>query len=455
MLRKKVLKRVVPPAAVALVLVACGNPGGSSSSGGSEGDLPELEPDQKVSITWESYNLLSDDSGAKATKELVRRFEESHPNIDVSLKAPQDEDYVASVQRQAAVGNAPDVAQLVFDGVRYYVGGLGAQPLEKVVGEDELDEHLSGGEHPYHPNAAKLTDVDGQTVGLPYVFSTPVLYYNATLFQQAGLDPNNPPQTWEDIRTAAQAITTKTPAGGGYVLCVAEDVGDWCMKGIIRSNGGHVVSEDGSEIEFGEPPAVEAVAMLQGLQQAGDRVFPNVKWQDALAQFKRGELGFFLSTSIIQKSLITASANKWDLRATGMPSFGDTPAIPTNSGSALYMFAKDPLKQRASWELMKYLTSPEAQTLITSDVGYLPLRNTLVDDPKFLKGFADSQRGLIEPNLGQLDRMEAAESFPGPNFGQITTLMMEAIDEVVFRGADPASTLQQASGRASQMLPQS
>ena len=176
------------------------------------------------------------------------------------------------------------------------------------------------------------------------------------------------------------------------------------------------------------------------------------RWQDAFEEFQRGRLGFFLSTSAIQGALIKASTGHFDLRAAAMPGFGDRAPVPTNSGAGLYLFAREPAKQRAGWELMKFLTSPEAQTVITEQIGYLPLRNGLVDDPAFLKEFADTQRGLIEPNLAQLDRLEAADAFAGPNFEQVTTLLMEATDKVVFRGGDPVGTLGRAQERATKLL---
>lgn len=437
--------------ATTLTVAACG--AGPTTAAAP---IAALDPNQPVSITWETYNLLSDDAGAKAVGELVSRFEAMYPNIDVTAQPPQGEieDNLASVQRQVAAGNPPDVVQLTFDGLQYYVDGMGAQPLEDIVGTEAVEVHLNGGEHPYHPRAATIADVDGTTVGLPYIFSTPVFYYNADVFRAAGLDPDNPPATWDEVQAAATTIAAGSDNGGGYVLCVKEGVGDWCLQGIVRSNDGRVVTEDGAGLAFGDPAAVEAITMLQNLYQAGEDVFPDATWQDALDRFKRGELGFFLSTSIIQRSLIKSATDVgFELRAAAMPSFAERPAVPTNSGAALFMFAADPVKQAAAWELMKFLTSPEAQTLITEDVGYLPLRNTLVDDPEFLAEFASTQRELIEPNLAQLDRLEGTASFPGGSFDQINTLWLDAVDEVVFRGADPATTLGEAQRRATELLP--
>ncbi|MDN5859445.1 MAG: ABC transporter substrate-binding protein, partial [Pseudonocardia sp.] len=68
--------------------------------------------------------------------------------------------------------------------------------------------------------------------------------------------------------------------------------------------------------------------------------------------------------------------------------------------------------------------------------------------------FTQAQNGLVEPNVAQLDRLEPWPSFPGPNANQIVALLMDAVNEIVFRGADPATTLRTAQQRAAELMPQ-
>ncbi|MFD5179411.1 ABC transporter substrate-binding protein [Nocardia sp. NPDC058379] len=439
---------------VALLAFAagCALPGGPAESGaGKRAPVPELAPDQHVSIVWETYNAA--DQGSATVEKLVRRFEELNPNIDVTVQPPRGgpTEFTQSVHRQVVAGNPPDVAQLVFGDLRFVASDLGAQPLAELFGEDAVKQHLNSGEHPYHPRAAVLGDLDGITYGIPYVVSTPVLFYNADLFRAAGLDPAHPPTNWAQVREAAVAISKATDAGGIYAGCV--EVGnDWCLHGILNSNGGQALSEDGTKLTWADPSSVEAVATLQGLVQAGPDVFPNITSKDALDRFSRGNLGMVLNSSALQFTFLKASKGAFELGLTGMPGFGDKPSSPTNSGAALFIMAKDPAKQRASWELIKFLTSPEAQTILTENIGYVPLRSTLIKDPQYLRPFTEAQGGLVEPNVAQLDRLEPWPSFSGPNYDQIRRLLMAAVSEVVFRGADPTVTLQIAQDRAEKLM---
>jgi len=453
-------KRVIPLVAVALaaVLGGCATVPTTTSQETDTGSIiPELSPGQQVSIRWESYNLASAGVFGDTTKKLVAEFERLHPNIHVEAVPPQGgvNEVAQSVQRQVVAGNPPDVGQLTFADLRYTASDLGAQPLDKLVGRDEVQKLLTAGPHPYAPRAAVLGDIDGTTYGIPYVFSTPMLFINADLFRKAGLDPANPPKTWDEVAAAAAAIA-KVPgtAGGGYVACLdGPSGGDWCLTGIARSAGGRLLSEDGKTLPWTDPKTVEAFAGLQKVQQAGPNALPNLSGSDAQDAFLRGNLGMLLTSAALQNAILKSSAGKWQAAAAPMPGFGATPAVPTNSGSALFVLTKDPAKQRAAWELIKFLTSAESETTITSNIGYVPLRASLIDDPAYLKSFADAHPDFVRPNVAQLGRLEPWVSFPGPNYQQIRTLLNKATEEIVFRGADPKSALSAARDSAQALMP--
>ncbi|WP_435084749.1 extracellular solute-binding protein, partial [Gordonia hongkongensis] len=172
--------------------------------------------------------------------------------------------------------------------------------------------------------------------------------------------------------------------------------------------------------------------------------------QDA---FLRGDLGMLLTSAALQNAILESSAGKWQAAAAPMPGFGATPAVPTNSGSALFILTDDPAKQRAAWQLIEFLTSAESETTITSNIGYVPLRASLIDDPAYLKAFADEHPDFVRPNVAQLDRLEPWVSYPGPNYQQIRTLLAKGTEEIVFRGADPHQTLSAAQTSAQALMP--
>jgi multiple sugar transport system substrate-binding protein len=443
-------------AAAAVLLAGCGVGGSAPAATPAPAQpAPELAPDQQVAITFESYNFGQAGAWSETFTALLDRFHAEHPNITVTAQKPQGTssnpaaDAVSSVQTQAATGNAPDVAQLGFSDLGFTVGQLGAKPLEDLFGDDVAQNFA--GPHPYAPAAARLATLEGKTYGVPFVLSTPVLYYNATLFAAAGLDPARPPATWAEVTAAAEQITAATGKEGAYADCVTTVAKDWCLQSIIRSNGGRVLSEDRTTLLYAEPPAVEAVSVLADMVATG--AGPKFSQQQAVEAFARGDLAMILESSSLQGTFGRgAQGAGWELRGAATPSFGDTPAVPTNSGAALYVLSDDPARQRAGWELIEFLTSDAAFTEIAQNIGYLPLRTGLVDDPAALQGWA-AANPTTAINIDQLNRMEPWVSFPGDDYLQIRDGMMDAVEEVVLQGADPQATLSAAAERGQALIP--
>ncbi|EBV3600165.1 ABC transporter substrate-binding protein, partial [Salmonella enterica subsp. enterica serovar Virchow] len=171
-----------------------------------------------------------------------------------------------------------------------------------------------------------------------------------------------------------------------------------------------------------------------------------------LDTFQSGNLGMFLYTSAVLNRLERAAAGNFELGIAPLPSFGEKPTAPTNSGSAIFMFSQDPVKQRAAWELMKFLTSDEAYTIITTKIGYLPLRPETLSDPRYLKGWIEANP-KFRVNLDQLDRLTPNLAFGGPNYRQVENMMKDAVTEAVFGAGDPREILRTAQERAQALMP--
>lgn len=401
--------------------------------------------DQPVTITFYNYNLASAGIGADATKKLIAEFMAANPNVTVEGIGYSSADS-SRIQADLAAGMPVDLVQTVFSDLDFAVTNFGAQALEDTVPADELAAHFEG----MSPNGLKLGVLNGKTYGLAYTFSTPVLFYNADLFRAAGLDPESPPKTWEALKQAAITIEDKTDAEGFTGGITGPGAVDWMLQGVVRSNGGEVISRDRKTLKFAEPEAIEAVKMLRDLYDAG--AYENMDFNGAVENMSAGKLAMYLQTSALQGALVAGAKDKYELRASTMPSFGDKPTRPNNSGSALTIHTKDPVKQRAAWELMKFLTSKHGYTVITSEIGYLPLRTDIVNDPQYLGEWVKTHP-LVAPNLEQLSRLEPWDPMPGPNYRQIVKTMMDSVEMAVFGGADVEATLVDAQANAQALMP--
>ncbi|MBI4046164.1 MAG: ABC transporter substrate-binding protein [Devosia nanyangense] len=402
--------------------------------------------DQPVTITFYNYNLGSAGVGKDATEKLIAEFMAANPNITVQGVPYSAGDGNARLQADLAANQPVDLVQLGFNSLDYARTNYAAKALEDLIPADELAAHFDG----MSPNGLKLGVLDGKTFGLAYTFSTPILFFNADLFKAAGLNPDAPPQTWAEVKAAALAIKDETGKPGFTAGIFGPSAADWLFQGVVRSNNGSVLSADRKTLTFAEPAAVEAVAMIKDLYEGG--AYENIDINAAMENMAAGNLGMYLQTSAVQGVLVKGATGKFDLRAAPMPRFGDKPTRPNNSGSALVILGSDPVKQRAAWELMKFLTSKHGYTIITSEIGYLPLRTDIVNDPEYLGNWI-KDHPLVQPNLEQLSRLEPWDSMPGPNYSQIVKLMMDGAEMAVFGGADVQAALSDAQANAQALMP--
>ncbi|GAA1811065.1 ABC transporter substrate-binding protein [Nesterenkonia flava] len=426
-----------------LLLAGCSTDTTSSAAADSTGDQEPVE------IVFESYNLNDVGTWSETIEGLIEEFEDENPHITVVAQGIESDNTASSVQQQILAGSAPDVAQLTFNTLEFAIDELGAVNLTEYAGE-ELEEHFEG-EYPYHPNARVLADRDGQTYGMPYVFSTPVLWINETLVEGAGLDPEALDlSTWDALKEAAEQVTAHTGQPSFSSSCVISG-GSWCMQSMFLSNGADVLSEDRSTIEFGSPEAAQTVEVFQDFYESG--LMPNEDTATQYESFARGDsVAFHVNTSALQGAFMGgAEAAGWTLNATTLPAFGDHEVVPTNSGSALMMFSEDPAKQEAAWELIKFFTSERAYEELTTGIGYLPLRSSMAEEGGTLHEWVQ-ENPLVEPNLQQLESMKPWKAYPGNSYQQVDVLLATAIEEVVFQGADAETELQEAARRSQELI---
>ena len=435
-------------AVAALVLAGCA-PSSSTTNGSAV--APAFDPNQKVEIVFESYNLASG-TWKEPILSLIKKFETEHPNVHVIPQANGDSTAAggtaASVQRQIVAGHPPDVVQLTFDTLSYAVSDLHAQPLNKLYGQDAITEHLTG-EYPMHEKVRNFGVVDGDTYGIPYVLSTPILWYNKTALADAGI--THPDfSTWDSVAEIAKKVSAKTGKPSFSNSCL-DGIGEWCYQSMVRSASGRVLSEDRSTIKAGEPDAVKPLKSMQDLYKSG--ALQNAGFNDQYEGFAAGTTQMHINSASLQAAFQAgAKAGGWELAAAPMPGLKGHNVVPTSSGSMLSVFTQDPKKQAAAWEFTKFMTSPAAYEVISPQIGYLPLRTSMTKGGGPLAEWATKQADLLNPNLTQLEAIEPWTSYPGKNYVQISTIIMDAVEQVAYQDADPEATMADAAARAQELV---
>ena len=396
-----------------------------------------------TTITFSSYSYGTQGAAGDGMQVLLDAFAEAHPDITVVPEAVPVADALTKTKAAVAAGSPPDVQQLGYSKMAEAFATLPVQSIEEIAG-DEWDAHVDG----IAPGLVSTGEDDGTVKALPFTVSIPTLFYNADIFREAGLDPEEPPATIDEVEDAADAIVA-AGHNGVYFGLLDQGKSDYLTQSVIDSAGGMTVDDDG-EVVLDSAKAVAGIQRIQDLTTGG--LQPAVGIDDAVAAFSTGDLGMFVATTALMSNLQTGAADTFELRTGGFPSFDAKPARPTHSGAGLVVLAADEAKQEAAWEFVKFMTSEQGYTMITEEMGYLPLRANLATDDEFLAGYF-AENTLLLPPLGQLGDVTPYRSFAGAKSNQATVMLQDdAISPIILRGADARQTMSEVADQIRELV---
>ncbi|MDZ8274885.1 sugar ABC transporter substrate-binding protein [Microbacterium aquimaris] len=222
-------------AASALVLAGCsgGEGGGSADSG-------------EVTITYTNFISAGGNEDNLAT--IVEAFEAENPGVTVEVTTLPYSDYFTALQTDLAGGTASDVFDIEYANYASY------QQSGVLAALDGVDTSA------YQASLAEAYATDGTQYALPSSFSNVVLFYNADLFDAAGLDYPTSEWTWADEAAAADALTD-ADAGvwGDYQPISYHEF----YKALAQA-GGDFLNADGTAVAFNSPQGVAAAEWLVG-----------------------------------------------------------------------------------------------------------------------------------------------------------------------------------------------
>jgi len=182
---------VVAIACMALVLSACG--GGEDDGANADGS---------VTITVASWDA-AEETARQPWLDLVSQFEEEHPDIQVETEVIAFSDIEQQILQRVQSQNAPDVTQLAGN-YTFNLEAAGAlTPLDDLAGQEYLDEIV--------PEVREVVTVDGELIAAPWAVQPVGFWYNKSLMSQAGLDPESPPATMDELLDQMATIQQELP----------------------------------------------------------------------------------------------------------------------------------------------------------------------------------------------------------------------------------------------------
>jgi ABC-type glycerol-3-phosphate transport system substrate-binding protein len=345
-------------------LAACGTSSSSDNSGGSDSGgnfdpAAPLDPKTKLTLTIDCMPPAAKAAELKQWKEDVAAFNKTYPNITIEgrstpgqcLEPPR---FTAMLKAKSQ----PDVFYTYFTDLPQVLDNDGAADITAYVNDKTVP--LLGDIDPDVLNSLKH---EGKLYGLPTSNYTMGLLINRKLFQQAGLDPDNPPRTWAEVRTAAKKIAGLGKGIAGFGEYSAGNTGGWHFTAQMYSLGGDIVDASGRKAAFDNDIGKQVAANLHAMRWQDKSMGQTqlLKWGDLQKQIASDKLGMFLAAPDDITYMVQQLGASYE-------NFGMGP-IPggrsTLAGGNNYMIKKgispDKIKAAVAWLNFKNLTVGKGQ----------------------------------------------------------------------------------------------
>ena len=378
---------------------------------------------------------------------IAAEFMKHNPGIKVEFRTPYAnyDDAIQQTLRGAITGDLPDITYQGLNRQRTLVDRGLAVPLTPFI-EKEADWSKRG----YSGALMRVGTIGGKVYGMAFALSTPVAYYNLDLVRKAGGDPQRLPQTWDEV--LALAAKVKALGGDQAGLYYHWDVsGNWMWQSLISSQGGEMLTPDEKKVAFGGPEGKRAMALLSRfVREAG---MPNVPSNAALQMFAAGKLGMLFTTTAYLAQVQKLAKGRFDIKTARFPRFSAAtePRLPAGGNTGMIL-ARDPAKQRAAWEYLKFASGPFGSTVMVKATGYMPPNTNAAADPKYLKGFYDENPNH-RPAVEQLPLITDWFAYPGENGLKITDVIRNHLETVVSGQGQPDAVLEKMVAEVQGLLP--
>jgi multiple sugar transport system substrate-binding protein len=378
-------------------------------------------------------------SFARFHEPLAAEFMKRNPNIKIQFRAPSasyDEGHQV-ILRSAVTNQLPDV---------YYAGyhllGEMARTLERRNQIVDLSPFLRAEpgnfvSSNFAPRMMSLSQVDGKQYGLAFNASSPIMYFNSELVRRAGGDPKNMPNTWDGLITLAGKIS----ALGGGVNGMSYDVhawpDDWLFQGMIYQLGGKLVEPGTKKVGFNNDVGLQALKTMRRFVTNGGMQL--VDWDQSRQQFGAGKTGILFTTPAHLKIVTDMIGNKFEWSTARFPLDNKADGGVPTGGNAVVMLTRDPAKQKAAWDFIKFVTSAEAQKTVVEMTGYLPTNQRSLG-ADFLGPFYDKNPNFRTATT-QIDRSLPWGGYPGGQSVRIWRAQRDVVAAVMRGEKTPEAAL--------------
>lgn len=395
------------------VLSGCGNNNKQNNS------VAKSSSNSKTELTlWAYYT----GAGATALKNLINEFNSSQDKVEVTFQFIPDSDLKKQLSIGAAANKLPDIVAIDNPDLAAFASmGILADISDKMSNWPDKNQYFEG--------PLKSTIYNGKNYGLPFVSNCLALYYNVDMLNAAGIKP---PQTWDDLRAAAKALT-KNGVEGLAIAAPNNEEGTFQFLPWLLSAGGDINKLDSLESE-------KAFGFITDLINDGSMSSEviNYKQDDISKLFQAGKVAMMVNGPW-EINNIKQNVPNLHWAVTKLPK--DEKYASVLGGEDLAIIKGKNVD--AAWEFLKFVARPDIMRKYMPQFGQLPPRKDVATD----KTWSD------DPVLSVfMDEMQyAMPRGPHPKWPQISEAISTGLQEAVTKVKTPQQIGKEAQGKIDQI----
>ncbi|TCZ75395.1 sugar ABC transporter substrate-binding protein [Paenibacillus albiflavus] len=330
-----------------------------SACGGTKGSAQDGKEASKVTLrfaTWDSEENLT------LQQQIIDKFNESHPNITISLEAYGSE-YDTKIAAGMGAKDAPDVMYMW----NYPTYKNALEPLDSYI-----EKEGKGFKDNFFETLWNYNSADGKVLGLPVGYTTHVIYYSKDIFDKAGLPYPKSDWTWKDLQETAKKLNNPSENISGFAFTGKPDPYDFEM--FLWGNGSAYIDDKGNlKGNANSEKSIEVLTMFQNMLKDGYAIATE---GSGSTEMKSGKVAMFGNGSWSIGGLKDAGIN---FGVVEMPKFPNGKSVSIVSSSGISV-SKDSKNKDAAWEFIKFWTNEESNK---ARIDYeLPVLKSVVESEK-------------------------------------------------------------------------
>lgn len=399
---------------------------------GGEKSASEDTKDGKVTLSfWNGFT----GSDGEILEEIVNEFNKTNDKgITIKMDIMAWANLAEKLPSAIATKTAPDFVLLGGPDFAQYVQNGAVQPLDDFFEVEGVDKSN------FSPTSLDLGEIDGKQYYIPMQVQSLYMYWNKDLFTAAGLDPEAPPKTWDELAEMAPKLADASKNVSGFAV---PKEGNAILYNWILNSGGTLADEAGEKLDFASNETLEVLKKVQKMiyeQKAGPE---SISGADVDNLMYAGQLAIEINGPWLNNGL---KKNEVNYGVTTLPvgNDGSKTAILDGVGFAVPSSTEESQKE-AVYEFVKYWNTTEIGKKWSMDNGF----------PPFLKSVAEDTEVKADPIVSELSKqIEYAEPFmiASPKFSQLNADIVNPMIEKLLAGEDPEKLMNDADKAIKDLL---